>query len=59
MIRLSNAKKEIFKLRKKTGTIQSDRSEILKIAEFYEDLFTPIQQKQTNNKMSQSNNRNV
>ena len=39
--KLSNVKKEIFKLRDKTGTIKSDRSAILDIAkEFYEDLFS-------------------
>jgi len=44
--KLRNAKKEIFKLRDKTGTIQSDRNTILNIAkEFYEDLFTSIRQK--------------
>lgn len=41
--KLMNAKKEIFKLRDKTGTIQSDRNAILNIAkEFYEDLFSSV-----------------
>jgi hypothetical protein len=41
--KLTNAKKEIFKLRDKTGTIQTDRNAILNIAkEFYEDLFSSV-----------------
>ena len=41
--KLMNAKKEIFKLRDKDGTIQSDRNTILNIAkEFYEDLFSSV-----------------
>ena len=41
--KLMNAKKEIFKLRDKNGTIQSDRNKILNIAEeFYEDLFSSV-----------------
>ena len=44
--KLANSKKEIYKLRDKTGTIQSDRSTILNIAkEFYEDLYTSIRPK--------------
>jgi hypothetical protein len=39
--KLMNVKKEIFKLRDKTGTIQFDRNKILDIAkEYYEDLFS-------------------
>ncbi len=46
--KLQSAKKEIFKLRDKTGTIQSDRSKILDNAkEFYEDLFRSTRPKQT------------
>ena len=46
--KLMNAKKEIFKLRDKTGTIQSDRSAILNIAkEFYVDLFSSVRPKPT------------
>ena len=46
--KLMNAKKEIFQLRDKTGTIQSNRNTILNIAkEFYEDLFTSVRPKPT------------
>ena len=41
--KLMNAKKEIFKLRDKNGTIQSDRNNILNIAKgFYEELFLSV-----------------
>lgn len=40
------AKKQIFKLLDKNGTIQTDRGKILNIAkEFYEDLYTSVQPK--------------
>ena len=46
--KLMNAKKEIFKLRDKTGTVQSDRNAILNIAkEFYEDLYASVRPKPT------------
>src|ERR1700704_2595585 len=41
--KMMNGKKEIFKLRDKTGTIQSDRNAISNIAkEFHEDLFSSV-----------------
>lgn len=46
--KMTNAKKEIFKLRDKTGTIQTDRNAILNIAtEFYENLFSSTRQSPT------------
>src|ERR1700744_526935 len=53
--KLMTAKKEIFKLRDKTGTIQSDRSKILNIAkDFYEDLYTSVRPKQTTEEIPQA-----
>jgi endonuclease/exonuclease/phosphatase family metal-dependent hydrolase len=44
--KITNTKKQIFKLRDKTGTIQTDRGKILNIAkEFYEDLYTSVRPK--------------
>lgn len=53
--RITSAKKQIFKLKDKTRTIQLDRIKILKITEeFCEDLFTSMKQKQTNGEMGLS-----
>lgn len=46
--KITNTRKQIFKLRDKTGTVQSDQNKIFDIAkEFYEDLYTSVRPKQT------------
>ncbi|XP_037028796.1 uncharacterized protein LOC119069032 [Bradysia coprophila] len=58
--KMTNAKKEIFKLRDKTGTIQTDRNAILNIAkEFYEDLFSSVRPDPTNTNEDRPIIRNV
>ena len=58
--KLTSAKKEIFKLRDKTGTIQTDRNVILNIAkEFYEDLFSSVRPSPTDRTEDRPKIRNV
>lgn len=53
--KLTNARKQIFKLRDKTGTIQSDQNKILDIAkQFYEDLYKSVRPKETTGRTHQN-----